>query len=171
MDKFLPVWYAVNSKKQMRIAMLTVEVFSHATDETRAIRTRVFIEEQGFVTPQEEFDRYDEGGVHLLARWQGEPAGTGRMIFEDDAAPGRAKFGRIAVLPQYRGLGIGEALTAKLIQKSRELKLDWLMLEVRPSNIAAVTLYNKLGFAEIGKRPNFYSFPREDALLMRIDLV
>lgn len=77
----------------------------------------------------------------------------------------------IAVLPQYRGLGMGEALTAALIQKSKELKLDWLMLEVRPSNIAAVTLYKKLGFAEIGKRPNFYSFPREDALLMRIDFV
>jgi len=77
----------------------------------------------------------------------------------------------IAVLPQYRGLGIGEALTAKLVEKSKELKLDWLMLEVRPSNTAAVTLYKKLGFAEIGKRPNFYSFPREDALLMRIDFV
>jgi len=45
------------------------------------------------------------------------------------------------------------------------------MLEVRPSNTAAVTLYKKLGFAEIGRRPNFYSFPREDALLMRIDFV
>ena len=77
----------------------------------------------------------------------------------------------IAVLPEYRRLGIGEVLTAVLIQKSKELKLDWLMLEVRPSNTAAVTLYKKLGFAEIGKRPNFYSFPREEALLMRIDFV
>ena len=77
----------------------------------------------------------------------------------------------IAVLPEYRRLGIGEALTAALVQKSRELKLDWLMLEVRPSNTAAVTLYKKLGFAEIGRRPNFYSFPREDALLLRIDFV
>ena len=77
----------------------------------------------------------------------------------------------IAVLPQYRRLGIGEALTSALVEKSKQLSLDWLMLEVRPSNTAAVTLYKKLGFAEIGKRPNFYSFPREDALLMRIDFI
>ena len=75
----------------------------------------------------------------------------------------------IAVLPTHRRMGLGEALTSALIDSSRSLKCDWLMLEVRPSNTAAVSLYKKLGFAEIGRRPNFYAFPREDALLMRID--
>jgi len=75
----------------------------------------------------------------------------------------------IAVSPAHRRMGLGEALTSALINRCAELKLDWLMLEVRPSNEAAVSLYKKLGFAEIGRRPGFYAFPREDALLMRID--
>ena len=129
--------------------MLTVEVFPHATEETRAIRTRVFIEEQGFVTPQEEFDRYDEGGVHLLARWQGEPAGTGRMIFEDDAAPGRAKFGRIAVLPQYRRheAHVGAHVLAGLIAEARKAGVHTVYLSAQ---CQAQKFYERCGFAASG---------------------
>ncbi len=75
----------------------------------------------------------------------------------------------IAVSPSHRRIGLGEALTTALIKRCIELELNWLMLEVRPSNQAAVSLYKKLGFIEICRRPGFYSFPREDALLMRLD--
>lgn len=81
---------------------------------------------------------------------------------------GEGSVTNIAVLPDFRGNGIGEALTHMLIQRSRELSLSRLTLEVRQSNSAAVALYEKLGFLHIGKRPDFYSYPREAALMMNI---
>ena len=76
----------------------------------------------------------------------------------------------VAVLPAFRRKGIGRALTAALIAEAKRLSLDWLQLEVRVSNAAAIALYASLGFAPIGKRPRFYDYPREDALLMRLPL-
>ena len=106
-----------------------------------------------------------DDSVMFVALYGDEVAGWAGMehIF------GEGSVLNIAVSPTHRRNGIGEALTSALINCSSELKLDWLMLEVRPSNHAAVSLYQKLGFKEIGRRPNFYAFPKEDALLMRID--
>lgn len=108
-----------------------------------------------------------EDSVMFVAVADGETIGWSGM----EHSFGEGSVLNIAVLPRYRKLGIGEALTAALVEKSKQLSLDWLMLEVRPSNTPAVTLYKKLGFCEMGKRPNFYSFPREDALLMRVDFI
>lgn len=80
---------------------------------------------------------------------------------------GEGSVTNVAVLPQERRHGVGEALTRALLSESHKLALDWLMLEVRISNVAAVSLYQKLGFEPVGIRPNFYDFPREDAMLMR----
>lgn len=72
----------------------------------------------------------------------------------------------IAVFPQYRGAGIGRLLTGGLIRYARQNQLSFVTLEVRPSNIVAVSLYRSLGFAEEGRRPRFYRDPQEDALIM-----
>ncbi len=80
---------------------------------------------------------------------------------------GEGSITNVAVLPQARRCGVGEALVRALLTESVRLSLDWLMLEVRISNAAAVSLYQKLGFNPVGIRPNFYDFPREDAMLMR----
>lgn len=80
---------------------------------------------------------------------------------------GEGSVTNIAVSPQARRLGVGEFLTRMLLKTSRQLALDWLMLEVRISNSAAIALYEKLGFTPIGIRPKFYDYPREDAMLMR----
>lgn len=82
---------------------------------------------------------------------------------------GEGSVTNIAVLPQYRRMGLGRALTRSLIESSKALSLSRLVLEVRPSNTAAISLYQQLGFQSIGRRPGFYSFPREDALLMQIN--
>ena len=63
----------------------------------------------------------------------------------------------IAVLPQYRRLGIARALLAR----SFENDMDFITLEVRQSNFAAIALYEKSGFENIGVRPHFYSDPDE----------
>ncbi|WMJ82764.1 ribosomal protein S18-alanine N-acetyltransferase [Oscillospiraceae bacterium LTW-04] len=80
---------------------------------------------------------------------------------------GEGSVTNVAVQLQERRHGVGEALTRALLSESIKLSLDWLMLEVRTSNVTAISLYRKLGFEPVGIRPYFYDFPREDALLMR----
>lgn len=75
----------------------------------------------------------------------------------------------IAVAPEYRRQGIGEALLSAVVGFSRE-HLARLMLEVRASNAPALALYRKFGFAEVGRRKNYYTAPREDAVLMTAEL-
>lgn len=70
----------------------------------------------------------------------------------------------IAVFPQFRGKGYGEKLTLALIEKAKTLG-EFISLEVRASNTPAIKLYEKLGFLAVGKRKNFYSSPREDAII------
>jgi ribosomal-protein-alanine N-acetyltransferase len=76
----------------------------------------------------------------------------------------------IAVHPEYRGRGIGEALMRHVIGKVRAHGATFITLEVRPSNAAAVTLYKTLGFEILGTRKNYYTNPDEDAYLMGLVL-
>lgn len=72
----------------------------------------------------------------------------------------------LAVFPERRRCGLGRTLLRELEHRSREMKLRFLTLEVRPSNAAAVTLYRSEGYEEAGLRKNYYMRPMEDALLM-----
>lgn len=83
---------------------------------------------------------------------------------------GEGYVDNIAVFPQYRGMGIGEALTRALIEYARTASLVFLTLEVRAGNESAVCLYHKLGLQEEGRRKNFYRHPTEDALIMTLHL-
>lgn len=72
----------------------------------------------------------------------------------------------VAVHPEARRQGIGDALIDALAAKAEELELAFLTLEVRESNAPAIALYNKHGFHPVGKRKNYYDAPKEDAVLM-----
>lgn len=72
----------------------------------------------------------------------------------------------IAVLPSYRGRGVGQALLERTIARCKAQGITSLMLEVRKSNEAALHLYRKLDFVTVGERKNFYTQPTEDALLL-----
>lgn len=72
----------------------------------------------------------------------------------------------VAVAPEHRRLGIADALISKLMERSACLELSFVTLEVRCSNSAAMALYKKHGFIPVGRRKNYYDFPREDAILM-----
>ena len=72
----------------------------------------------------------------------------------------------VAVAPEYRRQGIADALLDALEARARALRLRFLTLEVRQSNGPAIALYQKHGFSVVGRRPNYYEKPREDALLM-----
>ena len=73
----------------------------------------------------------------------------------------------VAVHPDYRRKGIAEALVNGLVEALKEQGSHCLTLEVRASNEPAKKLYEKLGFCQIGRRPNYYRNPREDALILR----
>lgn len=79
----------------------------------------------------------------------------------------QADMMNIAVNPEYRKQGIAESLIGKLIDALKARRVCSLALEVRVSNMPAISLYQKLGFEQVGKRPNYYRNPREDALILR----
>ncbi len=76
----------------------------------------------------------------------------------------------IAVTKAARGKGIGENLVDALINFAKEKKLTFISLEVRESNVPAISLYTKCGFLEVGKRKNFYQNPTENAIIMTKEL-
>lgn len=76
----------------------------------------------------------------------------------------------IAVAPGARRRGVADALLSAITGFGRE-HLAQLMLEVRASNTPAITLYEKHGFAAVGRRKNYYESPREDAVLMTLSLM
>ena len=72
----------------------------------------------------------------------------------------------VAVAPEYRRQGVADGLLDALEARARALRLSFLTLEVRAGNGPAIALYQKHGFSVVGRRPNYYEKPREDALLM-----
>lgn len=76
----------------------------------------------------------------------------------------------LAVSPDYRQQGIGYALVNGLVQHLQKNSVIALLLEVRVSNMPAISLYEKLGFVQVGRRPKYYHNPREDALILRKEL-
>lgn len=76
----------------------------------------------------------------------------------------------IAVLPQARRQGIASALLGAFRRCGQERGLISLFLEVRPSNEGAAALYRKLGYQEVGRRKDYYLDPKEDAIIMKLEL-
>ena len=72
----------------------------------------------------------------------------------------------VATRPAYRRRGLADLLFSSLLAEARARSLTVISLEVRESNTAAISLYEKYGFAVVGKRNYFYKNPREHALVM-----
>ena len=79
---------------------------------------------------------------------------------------GEADMMNLAVNPEYRRKGIAEHLVSELITRLCSANVACLTLEVRQSNLAAIALYEKMGFVSEGIRPKFYERPTEDAMIM-----
>ncbi len=74
----------------------------------------------------------------------------------------------VAVREDYRRQWIADDLLDVFVRFGR-VNLAFLTLEVRPSNEAAIGLYFKHGFAQVGRRKNYYENPREDAIIMTLE--
>lgn len=82
----------------------------------------------------------------------------------------QAELGNVAVAAEARGQGIGAALVAQVVRAVRARGALECFLEVRASNEGAQSVYRRLGFAVVGRRRDYYAAPREDALVMRLDI-
>lgn len=100
------------------------------------IRRRVFIDEQS-VPAALEWDGLDEDAVHVLARDDANrPIGCARLL------PG-GKIGRMAVLPQWRGQGVGRSMLHALLEAARRQGLSEIVLSAQ---VSAIPFYQKAGF-------------------------
>jgi ribosomal-protein-alanine N-acetyltransferase len=91
---------------------------------------------------------------YLIGR---EVAGTGEVL-------------NLAVAPEFRRRGIGGALLEAGLAALRRRKVDEVFLEVRESNVSAQALYLGYGFRPVGQRAAYYRNPKEDALVLRLEL-
>ena len=110
-----------------------------------ALRRTVFVEEQQ-VPEDLEVDGLDSEALHLLATLDGRPVGTTRLFAKGDTG----KIGRVCVLREARGTGVGGALLAALIAEARRLGYHKLVLAAFPFNEAGMRLYRRFGFREVG---------------------
>lgn len=108
----------------------------------KAIRMKVFVEEQGF-SEQEEMDDLDAVSLHGLVWYDEQPAATGRLYEQD----GVFHAGRFAVLPAYRGRGLGDLVVRLMVNKAFELGADEVHLGAQDQ---AMKFYEKIGFRICG---------------------
>jgi ElaA protein len=122
-----------------------------------ALRRTVFVEEQA--VPEElEADGLDEAALHLLAVLDGRPVGTARMLLKGDTG----KIGRVCVLRELRGQGIGAALIREAVEELRRRGLRTAMLG---SQTHAVPFYEGLGFVAEGPVYDEAGIPHRDMML------
>ena len=88
-------------------------------------------------------------------------------------AVGECHILNVCVSPNVQGKGIASDFLRKLLDEAVEWDAEIAFLEVRNSNVAALALYSKLGFSEIGRRKGYYrnGDSREDALVLSLPLV
>lgn len=127
--------------------MIAIETqsWSVARDAAYAIRYAVFVEEQG-IPVELEIDDYDLIAEHALAFIDGECVGTAR-VYLDEQDPSKAKIGRMAVLKEFRGQGIGTALLSEVIRAGMMQGASVFELHAQQN---AVPFYAKLKFKPVG---------------------
>jgi ElaA protein len=119
-----------------------------------ALRRTVFVEEQG--VPEElERDDHDATALHLLATLDGRPVGTARLLVKGDTG----KIGRVCVLPEARGAGVGAALIRAAVEDLRGLGLRQAKLG---SQVHAIPFYERLGFTAEGPVYDDAGIPHRD---------
>ena len=82
---------------------------------------------------------------------------------------GEAHILNVCIAEAYRNRGIGRHLLAYLLERAQASGMAEAFLEVRPSNVAAIRLYQSMGFEQVGQRRGYYqaSGGREDAAVLR----
>jgi predicted GNAT family N-acyltransferase len=139
--------------------MVQIELLSweKAREEARRVRFTVFVEEQG-VPAEIEIDERDAACIHALARLDGRVVGTGRLLPD-------AHIGRMAVLRECRGMGVGGEILERLVLRAHERGDREIVLSAQ---VHAIPFYARHGFAAFGPVYEEAGIPHRD---MRRQLV
>lgn len=135
------------------LKIFRLDHLAHWWPECRAIRERVFIDEQQ-VPVALEWDAADSTAVHLLARIDAQPVACARVLPQ-------GYIGRMAVLPAWRRQGIGRVVLQEALAVCREWGLQHVQLSAQTH---AVDFYAQAGFVVHGA-------PYEDANILHVDMV
>jgi predicted GNAT family N-acyltransferase len=133
--------------------MVQIELmeWERAREEARRVRFAVFVEEQG-VPPEIEIDERDAQCIHALARVDGRVVGTGRLLPD-------AHVGRMAVLRECRGTGVGGAILERLVERARGRGDREIVLSAQ---VHAIPFYARHGFAAFGPVYEEAGIPHQD---------
>lgn len=101
--------------------------------------------------------------VRVVER-EGEIIGYGILLLAID----EAEVANIAIRRDLRGCGFGACLLDAMLEHARSCGVTRVVLEVRESNEAALSLYASRGFETIGRRAGYYDAPREDARVLAL---
>jgi predicted GNAT family N-acyltransferase len=137
--RFVQRYYHDKISAEHRIDLLMMD-WASAKPLAQFLREAVFIQVQS-VPESEEWDEQDETAQHIIAFFNGQAVGTARLSVV-------AKVGRMAVLPAYRGKGIGSAMLSKLIHYAAKTTKPSLIL---CSQTHAQGFYQRHGFTARGK--------------------
>lgn len=140
----------------IREACLTDGVSIHA------IETECFSDAWSMEAIQRELSQHELKLYYVLEAADGAVVGYAGLWHVLD----EGEIINIAVLPGYRGNGHGEMLLRVVMERAWQLGCSHIFLEVRFSNLAAIGLYQKLGYEMISVRKEYYSDPIEDAYVM-----
>src|ERR1043166_7895758 len=121
------------------------------------IRLRVFVREQG-VPRDIEIDNSDRDALHFLAYIDDKPAGTARLVINEN----RAKIGRMAVLKSFRRRGTGKRLLDRAIAAARRAGAEEIFLH---AEVPFIPFYEPAGFRAIGRTFDEAGIPHRKMIL------
>ena len=129
-------------------------------DDVYIIETECFSHPWSKQSLEEELN--NETSLFLVAKEENEVIGyIGMSIVIDEGY-----IFNVAVRESYRNKGVATALINELVTYGKKNNFSFITLEVRESNLPAISLYSKFGFIKAGERKNYYSNPKENAILM-----
>lgn len=129
-------------------------------DDVYIIETECFSHPWSKHSLEEELN--NETSLFLVAKEENEVIGyIGMSIVIDEGY-----IFNVAVRENHRNKGVATALINELVTYGKKNNFSFITLEVRESKLPAISLYSKFGFIKAGERKNYYSNPKENAILM-----
>lgn len=129
-------------------------------DDVYIIETECFSHPWSKQSLEEELN--NETSLFLVAKEENEVIGyIGMSIVIDEGY-----IFNVAVREKYRNKGVATALINELVTYGKKNNFSFITLEVRESNLPAISLYSKFGFIKAGERKDYYSNPKENAILL-----
>ena len=129
-------------------------------DDVYIIETDCFSHPWSKQSLEEELN--NETSLFLVAKEENEVIGyIGMSIVIDEGY-----IFNVAVRENHRNKGVATALINELVTYGKKNNFSFITLEVRESNLPAISLYSKFGFIKAGERKDYYSNPKENAILL-----